>query len=178
MRVEYSSVFFIQPKEMRPKRIQVVQTDSDSVCTSISTLPSIDSKLSGVQSSELRERRTQALLRQTVAREEENSGQSRTWALACNIDTYSRSVFPIIFLAFNVAYWVVFPNISPIPQETDFVIHQLNCDIFIFHLLRYILSTHHRCMPACGRSTACTLCAWLGNNTRMLTEALCYIAAI
>lgn len=45
---------------------------------------------------------------------------NRNIALACAIDKYSRAVFPIIFLMFNIAYWVIFPNISPAPEERDF----------------------------------------------------------
>lgn len=45
---------------------------------------------------------------------------NRNASLACAIDKYSRAVFPAIFFVFNVAYWVIFPNISPAPKDADF----------------------------------------------------------
>lgn len=47
---------------------------------------------------------------------------NRNAALANRIDRYSRAVFPACFLLFNVLYWVIFLNISPIKNETDFEI--------------------------------------------------------
>jgi len=46
---------------------------------------------------------------------------SRSAALAGAIDRYSRAVFPLIFLAFNVIYWAIYLTISARPKETDFV---------------------------------------------------------
>jgi len=47
--------------------------------------------------------------------------QSRCVALAGAIDRYSRAVFPLTFLAFNVVYWAIYLTISARPKETDFV---------------------------------------------------------
>lgn len=52
----------------------------------------------------------------------DKSKVDRLVALACRIDRYSRGLFPLAFTAFNITYWVIFVNISPQPQETDFVI--------------------------------------------------------
>lgn len=51
----------------------------------------------------------------------DKSKVDRLVALACRIDRYSRGLFPLMFAAFNITYWVIFVNISPQPKETDFV---------------------------------------------------------
>jgi len=45
----------------------------------------------------------------------------RCVALAGAIDRYSRVLFPLIFLTFNVIYWAIYLTISARPREADIV---------------------------------------------------------
>ena len=56
----------------------------------------------------------------TVAVKAQSPPVNRNVELACAIDKYSRAVFPAVFSAFNVGYWVVFLNISWREKPTDF----------------------------------------------------------